>query len=128
MLRRTGRLRRFGLRLALIALAIQTAIPFLIAFELRAYAAAQDAAVFDQPLCLHNAPANPTERPTHRDCNLACPLCSALAASHMLALVGQGVPGVRPIEAIVLPRFVEDWASARSLFFQAYRSRAPPLI
>ena len=128
MPRRTGRLRRLGLRLALLALAIQAAIPFLLAFELHAYAAAEDAAVIDSSLCLHDGSTTPSD-PQHHDCNLTgCPLCTALAASHVLAIVGQGGPGLLQTQLAAIPRLAEERIAARALFSRAYRSRAPPLL
>jgi hypothetical protein len=126
---RKGCLRRLGFRLALFALAIQAAIPFLLAAELRAYAADAETAVIEHSLCLHDGTPHSSDQGPHQDCNVGgCPLCSTLAASLSCGLTGQSGAQFPLVTASAAPAFDEDISFAQALFARPYRSRAPPLV
>ena len=120
-------MRRLGLRLTLLALLVQAAIPLLVAFEIRA-ALAQSAedAVIAQSLCVHDggppAPGSP-----HSGCALAfCPLCAALAAAAALGSPAQSEPsGLVPARAAPF-RLDPSRRLAAAALPLPYRSRAPP--
>jgi hypothetical protein len=123
-----GFLRRLGLRLALLALAVQVAIPLLLAVELRA-AVAQSAAdaVIAHSLCLHDG-APPPDGTPHGDCSLAfCPLCAALAAAATLGTPAQDQPSVPAAPRAVPFRFDPSRRLAAAAFPHPYQSRAPPV-
>jgi len=118
---------RLGFRFAFIALAIQLAIPFLLAVEIRAYTPAVQSVLFDQSLCIHDAATHPSDRSPGHDCNLAgCPLCTALAAMMALGVPGQGGIAVPLAVASTAPALGEDQRSTPPPFAHPYRSRAPP--
>jgi hypothetical protein len=126
--RRGKRIFCAGLRLALIALAVQAAIPFLLAFELRAFAQSPEAALLDAPLCLHAGTSAPASPAPHQECTpAACPLCAALSVASLLgppaASAGLTLPTATTLSigrvAAVLP--------SRSFSVFSYRSRAPPI-
>ncbi|HUB96535.1 MAG TPA: hypothetical protein VL993_11485 [Stellaceae bacterium] len=126
---RRGRawLRRLGLRLAFAAVAIQAVIPLLIAGDIRAAstAAAIDAIV-TQSLCIHDGTPAHGGAP-HPDCNLACPLCAALAVATTLGTPAQDGPSV-PVMVRAAPfRFEPQSRVAGTSDRSPYQSRAPPL-
>jgi hypothetical protein len=122
---RGRRVKRFGLRLALLALAVQALIPFLVAFQLRALAQSPEAAVLDAPLCLHDGSGQPAGGAPHQDCTAACPLCAALAAGSLI-----GPPPAGVAIPLVIGAEVPTTAPAPTLAglvpSASYRSRAPP--
>ena len=125
MRRRGEGIRRFGLRLALLALAVQALIPFLVAFQLRALAESPEAAVLNAPLCLHDSSGQPAGTAPHQDCTAACPLCAALAAA---SLVGPLATATALPPAVMADAPAAAPAPALASLFPsaAYRSRAPP--
>jgi hypothetical protein len=125
---RKGCLRRLGFRLSLFALAIQAAIPFLLAAELRAYAADAETAVIEHSLCLHDGTTRSTDHGPHQDCNVgACSLCSTLAASMPCGPPGPHGADFPLIAASAAPALDNDRGFAQALFARPYRSRAPPV-
>jgi hypothetical protein len=129
MRRRKGRLYRLSFRLALFAVAIQAAIPFLLAAEIRAYAAATESGAFTQELCLHDGASHPSDSSPCPGCNISCfLLCTTLAASMPFGLAGQAATRPPLVSAGAAPAPGEDRGSALPLFAHPYRSRAPPLV
>ena len=83
-----GQLRRWGLRLALVALGLQAAVPLFILIDLRALAAEEAAdQIIGQSLCLHDGSSTPAgaPAPTHNCSFSVCPLCAAVAVASALA-------------------------------------------
>jgi len=128
VLRRAGqRLRQAGLRLALLALVIQAAMPLFLAVELRALAAAATDAEIAQSLCRHDGAA-PAAPGSHPDCTpFACPVCTTLAAASTLAIAAAPVP-IMPAAASATPVFAAAPVPFGAFPSLSYRSRAPPLV
>lgn len=128
VLRRVGqRLRQAGLRLALLALVIQAALPLLLAVELRALAAAATDTEIAQSLCRHDG-STPATPGSHPDCTpSSCPICSTLVAASMLALTAAPTP-ILPAFASETPAFTAAPAPFGAFPPLSYRSRAPPLV
>lgn len=109
---------RWGLRLALFALAVQAAIPFLIAGELRAFGD-----LLDAPICFHSGA---TQSP-HQDCPpTACPLCAALGAASTTGPLAAGAAPIPPSVATLALTRTTSTQIALSAETSPYRSRAPP--
>jgi len=127
MVRGWARLRRWGLRLALLALAFQAAIPLLILGDLRALAAEEAAdRITGSSLCIHDGSQQPDHAPSHQCCFSVCPLCAALAAATAIAPSGHALP----VPAFAgRARFPVLAAAERSHEARPrpYQSRAPPL-
>jgi hypothetical protein len=128
MMRMRGQLRAWGLRLALVALALQAAIPLLILADQRALAAEAAAdQVIGQSLCIHDGSSSPAGAPAHPCSLAACPLCAALAVAAALGAPATDGPPVPTFSQSVsfAPFAAED--AARESHPLSYRSRAPPL-
>ena len=118
-----------GVWLAILAIAGQALLPFLLAFEI-ALAAPQGDGEIGLPLCSvtqHDAlPTPPTSNRTgHHAPPVACPICQALATAHLFtqpAAIALALPGIST--TIVQP----SAPSVRSTVASPtpYQSRAPP--
>jgi hypothetical protein len=127
--RRMAGLQWLGIRLAFVALAIQAALPFLLAFEIRAYTVAAETSVIAGALCFHGGVAGPTNQAPDSDGNLAgCPLCATLAAMVSCGLPGHGGPAVALVAANAAPAFGDEAILPLLPAAHPYHSRAPPLV
>ena len=127
MMGRAASLRWLGLRLALVALAVQVAVPFLLAALLAAYEAPDVAPAFDANLCLHGGPGQPPQQAPPHDCNLSsCPLCAIFAASQVPTLAGTSGPIPVPKAVASTLLIVGDGTSVLPPPPGPYQSRAPP--
>jgi hypothetical protein len=119
------RIRRIGLPLGLVALAVQAAVPLILAALLSAYAAPEVAPIFDAALCHHGEPGQaPTPRPA---CNTDCPLCAVLAATNAPVLAGAEGIAPPPLGEAPLSFAADAGTIAAPRFSHPYQSRAPPL-
>ncbi len=128
MMRMRGQLRAWGLRLALVALALQAAIPLFILVDQRALAAEAAAdQVIGQSLCIHDGSSSPAGAPTHPCSHAVCPQCAARATATALGAPAPGAPSA-PTFAHTTPFVLLAAAgAARESPPLSYRSRAPPL-
>lgn len=125
---RKGRVHRLGFRLALVALAVQAAIPLLLAVALRASAAASADVVIASSLCLHDGSTQRSDPAPHQNCPPSnCAICTALAAAVPLVVavsVGLAAPVVATESLFPVAALLPSDGTAAS----PYRSRAPPLV
>jgi hypothetical protein len=122
-----GYWRAWGLRLALVALALQAAVPLFILVDLRVLAAEQAAdAIAGQALCIHDGSSHPAA-PEH-PCSLSvCPLCGALAAASALGAPVAAAPAAPSFAHKASFAARATAAAPRETRSLPYRSRAPPL-
>jgi hypothetical protein len=119
-----------GTWLAFLALAIQSLLPFLVAYEIALAstpAHAQDTSV----LC--SASASPSssnatiDHTTHHGLIGSCPICMALAASHAFtAAAPVALPLPQPAQ--VIQRYMARVPHAFADAAASYNPRAPPFI
>ncbi|HUK59967.1 MAG TPA: hypothetical protein VLV50_12120 [Stellaceae bacterium] len=123
-----GYWRAWGLRLALVALALQAAVPLFILVDLRALAAEQAAdAIAGQALCIHDGSSHPAA-PAH-SCSLSvCPLCAAIAAASALGVPATAALPPPPLARAAPALMLAAAAALRETQSLPYRSRAPPAV
>ncbi len=121
-------LRRWGLRLALVALALQAAVPLFILVDLRVLAAEAAAdAVIGQSQCVHDGAPSSDRAPAHQCSFAVCPLCAALAVASALAAPAPDGPRVPAIAQAAPFAVIAAEDAPRAAPPLSYRSRAPPL-
>jgi len=129
-----GERRTIAAWLGLIALAIQMALPLVVAAEVSLAAGAGEDSVFE--LCeyghVHAAAPHdadePDGKPQHHkgDGDLLCPICIALHAGPVFtAPAALGLPV--PTAATIAAAAPEMRTAPRLVAVTAYRSRAPPV-